>query len=77
METTELIGDGIESVHVWQAYVMCAVTTVMFYILGEILDRLGKPKCVAPEVEFWKWRNITISWIHGVICGTWVILWQV
>lgn len=74
METTELTGDGIESVHVWQAYVMCAMTTVMFYMLGEILDRLGKPKFVAPEVEFWKWRNITISWIHGVICGTWVFL---
>jgi hypothetical protein len=30
---------------------------------------------VKADVDFWKWRNIFISWVHGLIVGPWEVLW--
>lgn len=75
--TNELIGDGVDSVHIWQANLVCVLSTLSFYSIGEVLTRFGKPTYVATDVEFWKWRNIVISWIHGIVCGLWDFLWFV
>lgn len=72
--TNELIGDGVDSVHIWQANLVCVLSTLSFYSIGEVLTRFGKPTYVATDVEFWKWRNIVISWIHGIVCGLWDFL---
>lgn len=72
--TTELIGDGVDSVHIWHANLVCVLSTLSFYCIGEVLTRFGKPTSVSADVEFWKWRNIVISWIHGIVCGLWDLL---
>lgn len=70
----ELTGDGVDSVSITQANILCVLSTVFFYILAEILNKIGKPNFVASDAEFWRWRNILISWVHGVLCGVWDFL---
>jgi len=45
------------------------------FSISILLTWYGKPKFVKAEVDFWKWRNIFISWIHGLIVGPWDFLW--
>jgi hypothetical protein len=68
-------GEGRHSVETWHANALCALSTVLMFSISTLLTWYGKPKFVKAEVDFWKWRNIFISWIHGVIVGPWDLLW--
>lgn len=67
-------GEGRQSVETWQANALCALSTVLMFSISTLLTWYGKPKFVKAEVDFWKWRNIFISWIHGLIVGPWDLL---
>ncbi|CAG2210216.1 unnamed protein product [Mytilus edulis] len=70
-------GDGMDSVQVWQAYAMCAISIMLMLAIRSVVTKFGKPETLKDGVSFWKWRNILISWIHAVIVGTWdfMCLW--
>ena len=35
------------------------------------------PKAVGQNNNYWKWRNLVVSWLHAVIVGVWDITWYV
>ena len=72
-----LVGDGADSVSVWEGNFVCGLSIVSFYFIGKLLKEYGKPSFVSKDIEFWKWQNIAVSWVHGLLCGTWDLLWYV
>lgn len=55
-------------------YLTIFSTIIIFHSLNKLVARyVGTPKSVKEDP--WRWRNLFISWIHGMICGTWNILW--
>lgn len=69
-----LVGDGVDSVSVWEGNVVCGLTIASFYLLGKLIKDYGRPRFVSADVEFWKWQNIAVSWVHGLVCGGWDLL---
>jgi hypothetical protein len=68
-------GDGRHTVERWHADATCVFTILLMFVINGILTWNGKPKSVKADVDFWKWRNIFISWVHGLIVGPWEVLW--
>ena len=67
-------GDGRHTVERWHADAMCVFTILLMFAINGILTWNGKPKSVKADIDFWKWRNIFISWVHGLIVGPWEVL---
>ena len=66
--------NNLETIDVRYGYVMIFSTIFVFYSLNNyVAPYLGTPKSVRDDP--WRWRNLFISWIHGMIAGTWNILW--
>lgn len=70
-------GDGRDSVNVRTANLVFLISTIFWFCMSAVVTKIGKPKFVKSEVKFYKWRNIFISWVHGVLGGTWNFLWYV
>lgn len=45
------------------------IVVVICQFLNWILKSVGPPKSLRDDE--WKWRNLTISWIHALICVIW------
>ncbi|XP_062591701.1 TLC domain-containing protein 2-like [Saccostrea cucullata] len=60
-------------VDVRYGYLMMFSTIVVFHSLNKFVSRyVETPQSVKEDP--WRWRNLVISWIHGMICGTWNVL---
>lgn len=71
-------GDGRDSVNVGTANLVFVISTVFWFCMSAAVTKCGKPKFVKSDVNFYRWRNIFISWLHGVLGGTWnflCVLW--
>lgn len=65
---------SMQKVEVRYGYLMIFSTIIVFHSLNNLVARyVGTPKSVRNDP--WRWRNLFISWIHGMICGSWNILW--
>ena len=51
-------------------FVVCGI--VFFQILNRIIKFKGPP-AELKEVE-WKWRNLYVSWVHGILVVTWALM---
>ena len=69
----EIVYDPENKVDYRHGYYMFFSSIISFSILNFIVFKIGKPKSVKDDE--WRWRNLLISWIHGLICGTWDFLW--
>ena len=69
----EIVYDPENKVDQKHGYYMFISSILLFSILNFIVYKIGKPKSVTDDE--WRWRNLLISWIHGLICGTWDFLW--
>lgn len=66
--------NNLETIDVRYGYVMIFSTIFVFYSLNNyVAPCFGTPKSVRNDP--WRWRNLFISWIHGMIAGIWNILW--
>lgn len=64
---------SMQKVDVRYGYLMIFSTIIVFHSLNNLVARyVGTPKSVRNDP--WRWRNLFISWIHGMICGSWNIL---
>lgn len=48
------------------------LSIAFFQTLNQTVLRGGCPKAVGRE-NYWKWRNLVVSWIHALIVGVWDI----
>ncbi|XP_052072288.1 TLC domain-containing protein 2-like [Mytilus californianus] len=55
-------------------YCVFIVTLVSLHCINILVERRGKPKSARANLDSWRWRNLVISWIHGLVCGCWSIL---
>lgn len=58
-----------------QGYSVFIFTLISLYLINIVVARRGIPKSARPDLDPWLWRNLVISWIHGLVCGVWSILW--
>ena len=50
------------------------ISSILFFLsLNLLVTVIGAPTYI--RADFWKWRNLLISWIHALIVGIWDILW--
>jgi len=52
------------------------LSVAFFQTLNQTVLRVGSPKAVGRE-NYWKWRNLVVSWMHALIVGVWDITWYV
>jgi len=52
------------------------LSIAFFQTLNQTVLRAGCPKAVGRE-NYWKWRNLVVSWTHAIIVGVWDITWYV
>ena len=52
------------------------LSIAFFQTLNQTVLRGGCPKAVGRE-NYWKWRNLVVSWMHALIVGVWDISWYV
>jgi len=52
------------------------LSIAFFQTLNQTVMRIGSPKAVGRE-NYWKWRNLVVSWMHALIVGIWDITWCV
>jgi len=52
------------------------LSIAFFQTLNQTLLRGGSPKAVGRD-NYWKWRNLVVSWVHALIVGIWDITWYV
>lgn len=57
-----------------QGYSVFIFTLISLYLINIVVARRGIPKSARPDLDPWLWRNLVISWIHGLVCGVWSIL---
>ena len=50
------------------------LSIAFFQTLNQTVLRGGCPKAVGRE-NYWKWRNLVVSWMHALIVGVWDISW--
>ena len=43
----------------------------IFQVINIIVKAVGPPKSLRDDE--WKWRNLFISWLHALLCVTWII----
>ncbi|XP_064648656.1 TLC domain-containing protein 2-like [Lineus longissimus] len=49
-------------------------TILFFQVLNKLVTYVGSPSFVHNKPnEFWKFRNLFISWVHAFIAGTWTL----
>jgi hypothetical protein len=66
--------DRLEPVPVVYGYVGVAVSVLFFQAVNQVVVRVSRPKSVVEE-DYWKWRNLLVSWIHAVVIGVWDLSW--
>ncbi len=60
-----------ESVFCWG---VSTISFGAFFLLGEVIQLALTPKCVSASSAL-EWKNISVSFVHSVLIGTWAILW--
>ena len=70
----EYIWEGLEPVPTKYAYSGMVLTVVFFQILNKIVSGSHGPT-KGNRPDYWKWKNLYISWIHACIVGIWDITW--
>jgi hypothetical protein len=51
-------------------------TILFFQVLNKFVSYVGAPSFVHHRPnEFWKFRNLFISWVHAFIAGSWTLYW--
>lgn len=65
----------MESVAISNAYGYCVLSTTLIFLfcVHLYIQKRGVPKSVRAGYDSWRWRNLVISWLHGLICGCWAI----
>ncbi|XP_061163601.1 TLC domain-containing protein 2-like [Saccostrea echinata] len=52
------------------AILMIVVSVTFFYLLNMMTAKFIKPPPSASK-DPWRWRNLFVSWIHAILCGSW------
>jgi len=52
------------------------LSIAFFQTVNQTVLRVGSPKAVGRD-NYWKWRNLVVSWLHALIVGVWDITWYV
>jgi len=47
--------------------------SALAFYLASILTTYFRPKIT--DKQTWRWKNISVSWIHAAITGVWSIIW--
>ena len=66
--------EQLERIPVAYGYAGICVSVIFFQSLNQLLLRFGSPLTVGKD-NFWKWRNLFVSWVHALIVGTWDLSW--
>ena len=81
MDDSELIADYYD-MKPSSGFLMTIMSGLLFQLLHCYLERIVSPPShliLGPkphnhfEFDYWKWKNLCLSWVHAVICGTMVI----
>ena len=48
------------------------VVVLLFQFVNWVIKSVGPPKSLRDDGE-WKWRNLTISWLHALVCVAWSV----
>lgn len=35
---------------------------------------IAKPKNEEFSMDYWKWKNLCISWLHALLCSVWILI---
>ncbi|XP_064648642.1 TLC domain-containing protein 2-like [Lineus longissimus] len=71
MSVSSLNGSSID---VRYGYCVLFGAIFFFQVLNKFVSYLGPPKTLKDsEDEFWKYKNVLISWIHACIVGPWTL----
>lgn len=68
--------EALEPVPTRYAYSGMILSVVFFQILNKIVGGGATNQTTKiSDFNFWKWKNLYISWIHAIIVGLWDISW--
>jgi len=68
--------ERLEPIPASYGYAGIVLSVAFFQTLNQVVLRIGCPKAVGRE-NYWKWRNLVVSWMHALIVGVWDITWYV
>ena len=68
--------ERLEPIPASYGYAGIVLSVAFFQTLNQTVLRIGCPKAVGRE-NYWKWRNLVVSWMHALIVGVWDITWYV
>jgi len=74
---TEIVDyEHLEPIPTSYAFAGIVLSVAFFQTLSQILPQVGYPKAVGRE-DYWRWRNLVVSWTHALIVAVWDIIWYV
>lgn len=73
-DNTELTSIGSDDVDHRIAFLVVVFSVVFFRISNLIVAKFIEPPPSAIN-DPWRWRNLFVSWIHAILCGSWDIMW--
>lgn len=64
---------NMESLGLTYGLATIAVSSLCFQCLSVFVSRYATPSVVKTK-HLWKWKNISVSWIHSLLTGVWAMM---